>query len=44
MAHHKRHRPKNARAGCLHCKPQKCNGAKQKDPPRERRKMQESVG
>ncbi|MGL4255609.1 MAG: hypothetical protein ACRCSL_04690 [Microbacterium sp.] len=26
--HHKRRRPKNARAGCLHCKPHKMNGAK----------------
>ncbi len=28
MAHHKRHRRKDARAGCLLCKPQKANGAK----------------
>jgi hypothetical protein len=27
MAHHKRHRPKNRRAGCLLCKPHKMNGA-----------------
>jgi hypothetical protein len=26
--HHKRRRPKNRRAGCLLCKPQKANGAK----------------
>lgn len=26
MAHHKRHRPKNRRAGCLLCKPWKTNG------------------
>lgn len=26
--HHKRGRPKNARAGCLLCKPWKANGAK----------------
>ncbi len=26
MAHHKRGRPKNRRAGCLHCKPHKANG------------------
>jgi hypothetical protein len=26
MAHHKRHRPKNRRAGCLLCKPWKANG------------------
>lgn len=25
--HHKRKRPKNARAGCLMCKPHKANGA-----------------
>lgn len=24
--HHKRHRPKNRRAGCLMCKPHKGNG------------------
>jgi hypothetical protein len=26
MAHHKRRRPKNRRAGCLLCKPHKANG------------------
>jgi hypothetical protein len=26
MAHHKRRRPKNRRAGCLLCKPWKANG------------------
>jgi hypothetical protein len=26
--HHKRRRPKNARAGCLLCKPHKANGCK----------------
>lgn len=26
--HHKRKRPKNARSGCLMCKGNKCNGAK----------------
>lgn len=26
MAHHKRKRPKNRRAGCLMCKPWKMNG------------------
>lgn len=26
MAHHKRRRPKNRRAGCLFCKPFKANG------------------
>ena len=30
MAHHKRGRPKNARAGCLMCKWHKANGAKGK--------------
>ena len=24
--HHKRHKPKNCRAGCLLCKPHKANG------------------
>lgn len=28
MAHHKRRKPQNARAGCLLCKPHKANGAK----------------
>jgi len=28
MAHHKRGRPKNRRAGCLMCKPHKANGSK----------------
>ncbi len=28
MAHHKRKRAKNARAGCLCCKPHKANGCK----------------
>ncbi|OGQ81622.1 MAG: hypothetical protein A3F90_02345 [Deltaproteobacteria bacterium RIFCSPLOWO2_12_FULL_60_19] len=27
MAHHKRNRPKNRRAGCLLCKPWKINGS-----------------
>jgi len=30
MAHHKRRRPKNARAGCLMCKRHKANGMKGK--------------
>ena len=30
MAHHKRRRPKNRRAGCLLCKSHKANGAKDK--------------
>jgi len=28
MAHHKRRRPKNCRAGCLLCKPWKVNGVR----------------
>jgi hypothetical protein len=43
MANHKRGRSKNQRAGCLLCKPHKANGAKQKDPPNEARKLQEPV-
>jgi hypothetical protein len=31
MAHHKRRRRKNARAGCLFCKPHKMNGAKDRE-------------
>lgn len=30
MAHHKRKRPKNRRAGCLMCKPHKANGVKKR--------------
>ena len=30
MAHHKRKRPKNRRAGCLLCKPWKVNGFSQR--------------
>lgn len=30
MAHHKRGRPKNRRAGCLHCKYWKANGFKKR--------------
>lgn len=30
MAHHKRKKAKNARAGCLLCKPHKANGCKGK--------------
>jgi hypothetical protein len=37
---HKRHRPKNRRAGCLLCKPHKGNGAKEPDPPSARRRLQ----
>ena len=37
MAHHKRRRPKNARAGCLLCKPHKTNGAKCRHAPQELR-------
>ena len=31
MANHKRRRPKNARAGCLLCKPWKANGSKRSE-------------
>jgi len=31
MAHHRRKRPKNARAGCLLCHPHKINGARPVD-------------
>lgn len=37
MAHHKRKRSKNQRAGCLLCKPWKSNGAKDPLKPRDRR-------
>ena len=42
MAHHKRRRPKNRRAGCLLCKPWKVNGAKKSNKlkPSELRKVQ----
>jgi hypothetical protein len=35
MAHHKRKRPKNQRAGCLMCKPWKMNGFGQGKPDAE---------
>jgi|HubBroStandDraft_4_1064222.scaffolds.fasta_scaffold48987_2 hypothetical protein len=37
---HKRKRPKNARAGCLLCKPHKANGAKDRQPPAVVRRTQ----
>jgi len=37
MAHHKRRRPKKARAGCMLCKPRKANGAKCRHTPQELR-------
>lgn len=37
---YKRRKPKNARAGCLHCKPWKMNGAKNKNRASVKRKMQ----
>jgi hypothetical protein len=40
MAHHKRKRPKNRRAGCLMCKPHKMNGAKEKLRATVRRQLQ----
>jgi hypothetical protein len=33
MAHHKRKRPKNRRAGCLLCKPWKVNGYNKRNKP-----------
>lgn len=46
---HKRGRPKNARAGCLLCKPWKANGAKgsgdfARDPVSARRRTQDTGG
>jgi len=48
MAHHKRRRPKNRRAGCLMCKPNKMNHARTsggggRDPLGVQRQLQESV-
>jgi len=43
MAHHKRGRPKNRRAGCLLCKPHKANGAKDKRPIADKRRLQDSI-
>jgi hypothetical protein len=40
MAHHKRKRPKNARSGCLLCKPWKANGAKNRDQASVRRVLE----
>jgi hypothetical protein len=40
MAHHKRKRPKNRRAGCLLCKPHKRNNAKGKEKASVKRKLQ----
>jgi len=39
MAHHKRGRPKNARGGCLLCKPHKANGCTSKGHRREESKL-----
>lgn len=42
MSNFKRHRQKNARAGCLFCKPHKRTGeGKDKTPPNARRRMAE---
>jgi hypothetical protein len=43
MAHHKRRRPKNRRAGCLWCKPHKANHAQMtdRDAASARRRMQD---
>ena len=45
MAHHKRRRPKNRRAGCLLCKPHKANHAAHADrsPPSAMRRMQDKL-
>jgi hypothetical protein len=48
MAHYKRHRPKNRRAGCLMCKPNKMNGARTRgvcgsDPLGVQRQLQDGV-
>lgn len=43
MAHHKRHRPKQQRAGCLFCKPHKANCSKDSRHsilPRDARRME----
>ena len=42
MAHHKRGRPKNRRAGCLLCKPHKANHAPLNDraKPSDRRRIE----
>ncbi len=40
MAHHKRRRPKNRRAGCLFCKPWKANSAHHPDPVAVERQLQ----
>ena len=36
MANHKRRKPKNARSGCLLCKPWKANGSKRSERMRHR--------
>jgi hypothetical protein len=44
--HHKRKRPKHQRAGCLYCKPHKCNGVQNSFdslPVPAQRKMQDTV-
>jgi hypothetical protein len=45
MAHHKRRRPKKARAGCLYCKPHKANHAPMadRDAASVRRRMQDDL-
>ena len=42
MAHHKWHRPKSQRAGCLFCKPWKaeCTAKIERFKPSEKRKLQ----
>lgn len=41
--HHKRHRPKNRRAGCLLCKGHKANGAKRRERASVVRRTQDPV-
>jgi hypothetical protein len=41
--HHKRKRPKNRRAGCLMCKPQKANGADRRTFPEIRKDVADFV-
>jgi hypothetical protein len=40
---HKRKRSKSRRAGCLLCKPHKANGAKDKNPARVMRQLQDDL-
>jgi hypothetical protein len=43
MANHRRGKPKNARAGCLMCKPWKINGAPVTDQnPQDKRRLEKA--